>query len=51
MEVCFGTPVLNPWHQFTLDAPAQNGGFEIVLPDEEPDPIVWKTLPPGSWIE
>lgn len=51
MEICFGTPVLNPWHQFTLDTPAQKGEYQVVLPDEEPDPILWQTLPPGSWIE
>jgi predicted choloylglycine hydrolase len=51
MEVCFGTPVLNPWHSFHLDSPSHPKNYPVVLPDVASDPKLWQILPPGSWLE
>lgn len=50
MEVCFGTPLKNPWYPINLESEANDKGYPVILPDEQADPKLWQVLPAGSWL-
>ncbi len=45
LEVCFGSPVHNPWHSFSFDDP-RPGQYETILPLEKAPASFW--APPGN---
>jgi predicted choloylglycine hydrolase len=51
VEICFGSPVYNPWHTFEIDMPPDSREYKAKFPNEEVEnPIFWNRLLPGENI-
>jgi predicted choloylglycine hydrolase len=40
-DICFGSPLVNPWHSFDLNTPEGIKTYQALLPDEEASPSNW----------
>ncbi len=40
-DICFGSPLVNPWHSFDLNTPEGIKTYQALLPDEEAAPTNW----------
>ena len=43
-EICFGSPVVNKWHNFDLNTPEGVREFKAFLPNEESTPQTWMQI-------
>jgi predicted choloylglycine hydrolase len=51
VEICFGSPVYNPWHTFGIETPFDSAEYHAKLPNEEVEnPRFWTRLFPGADI-
>jgi predicted choloylglycine hydrolase len=48
VNVCFGAPTHNPWHSLDLSSPPGTTEYPVELPDEPPDPALYRRLAPGA---
>jgi hypothetical protein len=44
VEVCFGSPQVNPWHPFNLRHPGASDAYTVMLPLERTTPEFWERI-------
>jgi predicted choloylglycine hydrolase len=48
-EIALGSPATNPYRSFGLNDPVGKTTYVAKFPDVTADPVMWRSLDPGSW--